>query len=517
MTLTTTYAERTHWIEANPDPTPGTRTIPTSARATPGPAEPPGRAYGVAGTRARQTTDADGAWLDSLTSATLRTPVSADDEWAWLDLDSQTLSRISPARLLQLLSDLSPEVSKAVWDALRYANPGWTAKALRPSGAKGTRAQQKAVDDFMDRLVARHGSVDVVLGRLLISAMLRGGFLVELVLDQRGRVPLELATPDPASLVFQRVTDPEIGPVWAYGQMVNGTFRRLDTFPTIAYVPIDPLPGRPEGRAPAQPAMFAAVFLLAMLHDLRRVVQQQGYPRIDLVVLTERLTQLMPATIDADPEKKAAWIRETIDEISAVYAGLQPDDAYVHLDTVEVKRPVGTLDASSLAAVDGLITALERMLVRGLKTVPLLMGVTDGVSEANVRVQWRMYRATLRAFQHGLEQMLSRMLGLALEAQGIAARVEFRFEEADLTDRLIDEQTDQLRIKNARARYDNGWISQDEAARQGAGVETADQPEPRTWLPSKGTPAAAAPGPQASAADPAATDPAAAPAQEPPV
>jgi hypothetical protein len=216
-----------------------------------------------------------------------------------------------------------------------------------------------------------------------------------------------------------------------------------------------------------------------MFHDLRRVIQQQGYPRIDLEIDLEKVLMSMPAGIKADPQKMAAWIKETIQEIQSTYEALEPDDAYVHLNTTKVNRPVGTLDSSSLSAVDSIIVALERMLVRALKTQPILMGVTDGVSEANVRVQWKIYAASLRAIQHPVENLLARFFRLALEAQGIPCEIEVKFADASIVDRLLDVQIEAGEMANATTAYAQGWITQDEAAKKGAGVDKAAEEEPR--------------------------------------
>lgn len=490
--------DRGYWKEAIPDraaaaSAPAAQPLSVrAASATSSPTAPRASAYGLGGgrgQRGRISQDADGAFLTSLTSAALRAPLSAEDDWRALDLDSMTLSRMSPARLLQLLSDLSPEVSRALWDFLRFANGGWEATAMRPSGtSKAPATHQTVLDAIIARIAERHGAFDVVLNRIYLGAFLRGAFVAELVLDGNGRQALDIATPDPASIEFEVRTD-EAGPRYVPGQRVRGQFVALD-MPTFRYVPIDPFPGRPYGRAPAAPALFAALFLLGLLHDLRRVVAQQGYPRLDVSISMEKLQAMMPEGLDE--VQTAAWVAGAIQEVQAAYSRLEPDDTYIHLDIAEVKRPVGTLDSSSLGAVDGLVTALERMLVKALKTVPIMQGITDGVAEANVRVQWKIYRTTLRVFQHMLEQLLDYLLGMALQAEGVAAKAQFRFATVDITDRYIDAQTDDLNTRTVIAQYQAGWISQDEAARRGAGVEKADSSAPRSSSGGGGTAAPAA-------------------------
>ncbi len=173
------------------------------------------------------------------------------------------------------------------------------------------------------------------------------------------------------------------GIIWQLGQRQDSKWIILEV-PTIGYVPVDPTPGgAPYGRSLVTPAIFSALFLLSLLHDLRRVVAQQGYPRLDLEVQLERLADTIPDEVQSDEEKEGAWVNGVIKEIADVYAQLEPDDAYVHTDVVKVNRPVGTVDASSLGAVDSLIRAVERMATRGLKTMPLLMGSNEAVSETH--------------------------------------------------------------------------------------------------------------------------------------
>lgn len=405
-------------------------------------------------------------------------PLSADSEWRERNLDNRALDRTSPAKLLELLADISPEVSKGLWDFLRLCNPGFTATAMRLSGnSPAPKAAQDALTALLNKLKTRHGDTNVVIGRLFIGAFLRGAFAGELVLDKAGRVPLDLATPDPGSFQFKQVEDADLGMVWQAGQWQKGQWVPLD-METVRYVPIDPFPGKPHGRSLASPALFPCLFLITLLHDLKRVVQQQGYPRIDLSIVLDKFKQSMPDEAEDDPEVFATWLKDITDQVSAAYAQLEPDDAYIHTDAVSVNRPVGAVDSSSLGAIDGLVKLLERMATRALKSMPLLMGTSEGTSEANANRQWEIHAAGIKALQHLCEGLLEHLLTLAMQAQGFACTVQFRFAELRAAEMLRDAQTEEKRINNARAKYDYGWISQDEASQEVTGHD-ADVPEPR--------------------------------------
>lgn len=395
-------------------------------------------------------------------------------------LDVRSIERLSITKMMELLATYSPDISRALWDFLRLSNPGWEANAYRTRG--GSRIYVRAQDElnaFIGRMNDFHGSVDVVFNRLFMSAFLRGSLFGELVLDLSGRTAIDIATPDPASIAFRKVPDDERGEVWQLGQWQGGEFVVLDS-PTIRYVPVDPLPGNPYGRSMASPALFTSLFLLGMLHDLRRVVAQQGYPRPDISIDTEKLRSTMPANDAKDPQKFIEWANAVIEQVSSAYGALEPDDAYIHTDVVTHNRPVGTVDSFSLSGLEGLVRVLERMAVRALKTTDLVFGNSSGVSEANANRQWEIFAAGIKSLQHLCEQLLERMFSLALQAAGIEATVEFRFAEMRAAELLRDAQVEAFKIKNARAKYDNGWISQDEAAQEGADKDEADVPEPRS-------------------------------------
>jgi hypothetical protein len=409
---------------------------------------------------------------------------STDDYWRTADLTPNALRRLKVHKVVELLADSSPELSKALFDFVLMGNPGFTLKAYKPGTETEDVKATAALNAMLGTLKGYYGSVKVVFNRLLISAFLRGKLFAEIVLADNGRRFVDLATPDPAFLAFRRVKDPERGVVWQVGQWQGSEFVILDG-PTIRYIPIHPFPGKIDGRSLVHPAIFICVFLIAMLSDLRRVVQQQGYPRLDIAILFEKLKDQIPQDVRAKPRELKAWADEVVSEIKKVYSKLKPDDTYVHSDAIEVNKPVGTLDNSSLGAVDGLIKACERMATRALKSMPLLMATTDGVSEANANRQWEMYAALCKSIQQEVETMVGDLFQFALQAQGIACDVRLKFAELRAAELFRDAQVKLLLVTIARAAYDNGWISQDEASQMGVEKIKADQTEPRVLTPAR--------------------------------
>lgn len=416
------------------------------------------------------------------TVTTVEAPPDADSAWRTMNLDRRTLDSLSPARLLELLADLSPEISAGLWNWLRLCNPGWKVTATRPGRDEPDERAMAVLKQFLTALPGPYDEplrvpFDTIINQLFMGAFLRGAFMAELVLDENGRSPLNLATPDPYSARFKKAKHPQLGTVWQLGQYQGQQWTALDR-PTVRYVPIDPAPGRPYGRAIVAPALHTTLFLIGILHDLRRVVAQQGWPRIDLMVDFEALAQMAPDDAQPGSEEFEKWVTAVITEIETVYASLEPDDAYVHASTIKVGGNVGTLSAQSLGMIDTLITKLERMAARAMKQMPLLLGIDESTTDANANRQWEIQAAGIKSIQHLCETMLEHLLGLALQAQGIQAVVKFRFAELRAAEMLRDAMTEQIQIQNEISKYNQGWNSQD-AASQAVTGHDADQPAPR--------------------------------------
>lgn len=399
---------------------------------------------------------------DSLATAWMvQAPNDYESNWQLLNLSAKGFEQIDPARLLEMLADLSPEVSRALWDFLLMCNPGYTVKALQPGSTEPSAQGQAALTAFLALLDDRSSTFGVIVARLFMGAFMRGAPCAELVLDRRGRRPLDIVTPDPASIRFRLRNDPDRGEVWEPGQWQGGKFVSLERA-TFRYVPIHPFFGTPYGRPMAAPALFTTLFLLGLLHDLKRVVQQQGYPRLDLAIDTAKLVEMAPQMMSS-AEAFNNFTADIVRQVETAYSALKPDDAYIHTDVISVNGPVGAADGS-LRGIDALITALERMAVRALKTMPLMMGITESTGDVQSNRQWEIYAAGVKSIQHYVENILERLFGLALEAQGIQATVQFRFAELRAAEKMRDAQTEAIEIANTVAKRDQGWISQDEAS-----------------------------------------------------
>lgn len=409
------------------------------------------------------------------TTARLGTILSSPEsgDWKLENIDSVTLRDMAPADLLPKIIRVSPEMSRAWYDLLRMANPGWTLKAVSPGTDTPEDTGQKWLDLAIKVLDNRPGkTANTTWNQLLTGIAIRGMLFTEMVLSPKdARTFVDFVTPDPYGVRFRVVNDTETGGQgW---ELVQGTGRQAIslTEPTIKCVAFDPLPDTPYGTPPLAPGLFPCLFIITMFQDARRVVAQQGWPRLDIMVKVTELIETMPRNDQGDPKKVQAYVQAAIDQIAASYSNLEPDQAWVHTDTVEFKVPVGAI--GNLEGVAPLFGVLERMAVRALKSMPLLMGMPEGVSEANANRQWEVHVAAIRAIQNIVESALSSLFTLYLEANGVNAQAVFKFVEMRAIEELRETQTFFQKLENANSAELSGYYTHDEASMYAVGHPAA--------------------------------------------
>lgn len=407
-------------------------------------------------------------------------PPSADDTWRRMNLDARTLDKITPLQLAEYMIDISPEVSRGLFDFMRECNAGWKAEALRPGNEEVVDTEaQAALDADIQIITDLYGGMDVVIDKLFLSTWLRGAAFAEWVIDPtNGRDLADFVVIDGSSARFKLLPHPTRGEYHQLGQLQRGQWVPLER-PTIRYVPIDPLPGKPYGRPLISPALFTALFLLGLLHDLRRVIAQQGYPRLDIEIDLEMLAKRMPTNIIPGSQKEQEWVEAVVDQVATYYQNLEPDMAFTHSSLVKINRPVGTVGIEHIGGLEKIFEAVERMAVRALKTTPFMMALSESTTESQANRQYEIHAIGTRSGQHKVETILEALFGVGLRAKGIIAKVRWRFAENRVSEEMRDAQVLQLKIANAGEAYRLGYWSQDEGARYAVGKEKADAPEPR--------------------------------------
>ena len=242
--------------------------------------------------------------------------------------------------LIDILMDAHPDISYALWNFVRLGNSGYyyTVKKL-----DSNEEYPEAIEDIellFKRLKTpnmvgfeRSKSLDKLIDQMFLSAVTRGAISGELLLTPDKKDVARFVLVDPATVEFQ-IVDGRYIPFQDNGRI------NLD-IPTFFYEGIDEKIDDPYGRSPILGALNIVLFQMQVLNDLKAVVHNQGYPRLDLTIVEEVLLKRMPIAIRNNDEKKEKWLRDRLNEIIAMYSKLNPDDVFVHFDSLKISEAGG--------------------------------------------------------------------------------------------------------------------------------------------------------------------------------
>ncbi len=400
------------------------------------------------------------------------------------DLDPATfdIKAFDPGQLLVILADLNPDIGRARWNVLRIAGDALTFHVTTLTG-KDDALGQGLVDDLMARVNQAAGGFGAVVTQLLMTAYLQGAVCLDVAPTPALDDIEDLYAVNPSTIWFQRDAN-QVAVPFQRQSLMWGTgvapYRRLNT-ELFSYTPIDPYVDDVYGSAPAAPVLQVVFFQVQVLRDLQRVIHAQGWPKIDLSVLTEIMDRYMPEDVRQDDQLRNNWLRDRMGEVLAAYNGMAPEDAYVHPDYVKVNSDAAKA-GSNLFDVQALMQIIRSQIISALKQLPVLMGEHLGDTETYATIEMKIYAASIAAFRNPVGRLLAWGLNVALRLQGYQATIEPIWDSIELHDRgkiAVAEAQEQANAAYAR---DQGWIDQDQASLAITGSK-AVAPAPVTPIP----------------------------------
>jgi len=361
-----------------------------------------------------------------------------------------------------------------VWNILRLGSSGF-GYTVKDSTGQDDEKGKHIIDELLPRINARYGGLDGLIVQWLLSGFLQGAVTGEVALTENLKDIDDFHAIDPQYI--ECVLD-------AKGKVIDRFRPARGGAPVVMnpekfwYVPIDSYIDDPYGRPPAAPVLQEVWFDVALITDLRKVVHNQGWPRIDIKILEEVLTNNAPASVKNNEEKLAKWINDRVTDVGTAYNALHPDDSFIHTDSVEINQAT---DNTKMFDVSALMRIIERRMIKALKQLPILMASNEGTTETHGTVQWKIFVAGLRSLQDPIAFVLGRMLQLSLDVYGYQGRVECWFEPIETTDRKADAEAEKVEIDNAIRKWAAGFQTWEESSIEVTGSappEGVEEPDP---------------------------------------
>lgn len=381
-----------------------------------------------------------------------------------LQVDEASLLTMSIEELMDILIDVHPDVSFAVWNFMRISDSGYT---IRVENVDDDETYEEGLEEVL-ALIKRLSQPNVenfelsrdfdkIVQQLILSTVVRGACSLELVLTPSYDDVAFIAPVDPATVDFKFEND-------RYVPYQDEETLSLD-IPTFFYEGLDSMIDSPYGRSPILGALNTVFFQMQVLNDLKQVVHNQGYPRFDITILEEVLLNRMPITIRNNEEKKQKWLNEKLQEIIEMYNNLDPDDSFVHYDSVNVGMAGGGQNGGAVIDPQKLMDVIDSQLMAGLKTLSTILGRrSTGNTESFAKMEIKLYIKGVEAIQKTVERTLSKALTLTLNIKGMQGVVYFKFNPVEIRTSMETAQFEQVHLLNCQFKRDQGWIDQEEAS-----------------------------------------------------
>lgn len=392
-----------------------------------------------------------------------------------LSLDNLPYANMNIRQIVDFFADVHPDFSFALWNYLRIAESGYdiqcfdieTGEPLEDVRLEITRIIERSSLPSTDKF-QKSRSFDKVINQLLMSVLLRGAAAVEVIPTSKYD-DIDFFSPvDPGSIEF-RYENNRFVPYQDNGRI------SLD-IPTFIHNGLDEKIDDPYGRSPLISAINTIIFQLEVLNDIKAVVHTQGYPRLDIEILEELILKRMPIQIRSNPDEavRIKWMQQQIDAIKAQYSTLEPDETFIHFDSLKIGM---TEQNKAMFDPQKLMTVIDNLIMTGLKTLSTILGRrSSGSTESYAKLEIKMYTMGVNAIQGVVEETLSKALTLSANILGMQAHVKFKFKDIEIRSELEQEQFKILKYQNIAYLRDQGWIDQDQASIMAVGKPAVGEP-----------------------------------------
>ena len=253
-----------------------------------------------------------------------------------------------------------------------------------------------------------------LISTLTTGVVTSGGCGVELVLDKTG-FPERLVAIDYSTIEWKLADD-------------NGsrypTQKDNDNdlnVPTIFIGEHMRHPGASYAVSVMRPGIETTFMYSEFIEDMRRALRQAGNPRIMAKMDAEKVMASMPDDVKNDPVKMHDWMTEAYNEVVAALEGMEPEDAAVHWDSVEMTIAESTGDKADYAT---LLKTLANMCGTALKSPASALGLRVDGGQGLSNSETLVYMKTVGAVPYTVCGVLSRALTLSIRLMGFDGSVK---------------------------------------------------------------------------------------------
>ena len=244
----------------------------------------------------------------------------------------------------------------------------------------------------------------------------------------------------------------------------NATLVELDVA-NFLWQPLDADAEQVTGNNPLRPVLRNTFTKLEFLDNLRKVLKNQAWPKIKVVLDEEAVLKLAPSEIRNDMKKLISFFNDYMADVKDQLTNIPADSNIVVYNTI---KEMSFLESKGKFDPKPILTMLDSEAISALKAPPSTVGkggatrTGEGLASAELVV----FRRTVKALRNLIENLYSRAFTFALRMGGYQGYVKHRLKEFSLRPPEESAQFDSIRVQIIKDAWILGAIGDDEKDRK---------------------------------------------------
>ena len=364
----------------------------------------------------------------------------------WHNINISQIQSFSSHRLFKLFAANDSAFSASLYTHLRMMVDKFTLSAF-----KSNKTTYKEGQAYLDSLIERLNYED---------DWAEGFSQASTLLDQIGRIGRNLLTSDNSSAaIFVEIDDKSYEvkkfksldcdriyfekPLMAFAGIEtkkksypipyfyeNNQKVYLDCI-NFLWQPLDPDAEELAGNNPLRPALRNTFTKIEFLENLRKVLKNQAWPKILVILDEETVIDMAPIEVRNDPKQLIKFLNEYIADVKDQLTNIEVDQNLIVYNTI---KEISFLESRNNFDPRPIASLLDSEAISALKAPPSTVGKggSTRTGEGLASAELVIFRRSIKALRRNIENVLSRGFTLALRLKGLQGYAKFRMKEYSL-------------------------------------------------------------------------------------
>jgi hypothetical protein len=240
----------------------------------------------------------------------------------------------------------------------------------------------------------------------------------------------------------------------------NGRKKRLDVI-NFLWQPLDPDAEELLGNNPLRPALRNTFTKIEFLENLRKVLKNQAWPKIKVVLDGEAAANMAPAEVRNDPKQLIEFLNNYLSDVKDQLTNIAVDQNLIVYDTI---KEMSFLESKNTFDPNPIANLLDSEAISALKAPPSTVGKggSTRTGEGLASAELVIFRRSIKALRRNIENIYSRAFTLALRLKGLQGYAKFRLKEFSLRPPEESAQFDQIKQTTIVDAWIAGAIGEEE-------------------------------------------------------